>query len=416
MPTSGDNWDDLNGRDGYALGSSSPGKPLPLGSSEFEEVFGEPISRALDLSTWQTGVNLEELYSRIGDEQVAAALRFEAGMKPLMREHIFAQIPRRKEAPPDAGIYQATRQQIERTHKGLLFTGAVEAVDGTYFAHETIPLTVNQVGVCTISYKGDQGTYVHRLYRRDLRSGTPDDLDMMLELLDRRMKRSAIGAPEGDKDGMSQLAGVGLMSYAERAVLLERCNAPWRMGHGNPAPFELLTGSGSMELLERSLELLRRLLVEYKQWVFIPSAPKDRLLLTIGQALDPLEYAIVETSFGKMNSIVENHRYDPYHTRMVRGLVAETAPKVVRGVYKVSRLAPPYVFYAHADCAHEAALIALADSTMHEHRGFPMLIDLADRICKGTFGAQALATQMEVSYAAQGVPFEYLPERYTRKG
>ena len=79
-------------------------------------------------------------------------------------------------------------------------------------------------------------------------------------------------------------------------------------------------------------------------------------------------------------------------------------------------MAPPYVFYAHADRAHEAALIAMADSTMHEHRGFPMLIDLADRICASTFGAQALATQLEVSYAAQGVPFEYLPERYTRKG
>src|SRR5207248_10074370 len=97
-----------------------PREPLPQGSAEFEEVYGEPISRALDLSTWQTGVNLEELYSRIGDEQVAAALRFEAGMKPLMREHVFAQITRRPQAPPDAGVYQATRQQIERTHKGLL--------------------------------------------------------------------------------------------------------------------------------------------------------------------------------------------------------------------------------------------------------------------------------------------------------
>jgi len=45
---------------------------------------------------------------------------------------------------------------------------------------------------------------------------------------------------------------------------------------------------------------------------------------------------------------------------------------------------------------------------------------LADAVAGGgavfgvCFGAQALATQMEVSYAAQGVPFEYLPERYTR--
>ena len=385
------------------------------GSAEFEEAYGEPISRALDLSTWQTGVNMEELYSRLGDEEVAAALRFEARAKAPIREFVLSQVHSRPEAPTDAGVYKATPQQIERTHKGLLFTGAVEAVDGTHFAHETIPLTVNQIGVCTISYKGDQGTYVHRLYRRDLRAGTPDDLDVLLELLDRRMKKSAIGAPDS-KDALTELASVGLMSYAERAVLLERSQAPWRMGHGNPAPFELLTGSGSMELLERSLDVLRRLLLDYKQWVFVPSAPRDQFLLTIGQALDPLEYAIVETSGAKMRSIVDHHRYDSYHTRMVSDFVREVAPSVVRGVYRASRMAPPYVFYAHAECAHEAALIALADSTMHEYRGFPMLIDLADRICASTFGAQALATQMEASYAAQGVPFEYLPERYTRKG
>jgi hypothetical protein len=391
------------------------GEPLPANGSEFEEVYGEPISRALDLSTWQTGVNLEELYSRLGDEQVAAALEFEAGIKPLMREYVFAQIPQRRDAPPEAGVYQATRQQVERTHKGLLFTGAVEAADGMFFAHETVPLTVNQIGVCTISYRGDQGTYVHRLYRRDLRAGMAGDLNSVIELLDRRMQRSAIGAQDSGDD-LTRLASRGIMSYAERAVLAEKCAALWRMGHGNPTPLELLTGSGSTEFLELSLAMLSRLLLEHKQWVFVPSAPRDLLLLTIGQALNPLEYAIVETAEGKMSGMVEKSSYDRHRNKLARDFVAEAGPQIVRGVYKASRMSPPYVFYAHAERAHEAALIALADSTMHEHRGFPMLIELADRICRGTFGAQVLATQMEVAYAAQGVPFEYLPERSTRKG
>lgn len=398
-----------------AASQKQPHEPLPMGSNEFEQVYGEPISRALDLSTWQAGVNLEELYARLGDELVSEALRFENKMRPLIRKHVFPLFTQRRDAPPDAGVYQATPQQIERTHKGLLFTGAVEAADGTHFAHETIPLTVNQIGVCTISYEGDQSTYVHRLFRRDLRAGGLDDVDQMLELLDRRMGKAAVGAPD-DEDDLTRLARRGIMAYAERAVLFEKSKALWRMGHGNPAPVELLTGSGSMEFLERSLELLRRLLLGHKRWVFVPSAPKDQLLLTIGEALNPLEYAIVETGKEKMNSIVDKHQYDAYHMALMRDFVAEVGSQIVRGVYRASRLAPPYVFYAHAECAHEAALIALADSTMHEHRGFPMLIELADRICAGTFGAQALATQMEVYYAAQGVPFEYLPERSTRKG
>jgi hypothetical protein len=386
--------------------------PQPLGSTEFEEIFGEPISEALDLSTWQTGVNLDELYNRIGDEQIAAALRFEHSMKPVIREHVFGQIHKRPNAPADAGVYKVTPAQIERTHKGLLFTGAVEAVDGTFFAHETVPLTVNQIGICSISYKGDQGTYVHRLYRRDLRVGGVDDFDTMMQLLQKRMNRSGIGT--SSEDDLTLLARRGIMSYAERAVLLEKCQAQWRMGHGNPTPLELLTGSGSMEFMSRSVEMLRSLLLDYQTWVFVPSAPRDLLLLTIGQALDPLEYAIVETGEASMANAIRNNRYDPKHTKLAADFVHDVGSRIVRGVYRVSKMAPPYIFYAHKDRAHEAALIAMADSTMHEHRGFPMLIDLADRICASTFGAQALATQMEVSYAAQGVPFEYLPERYTR--
>jgi hypothetical protein len=350
---------------------------------------------------------MEEFYSRIGDEQVDAALRFEAGMKPLIREHVFSAIHERKEAPPGAGVYQATPQQIERTHKGILFTGAVEAAKGTHFAHDTVSITVNQLGVCTISYRGDQGTYLHRLFRRDLRAGTPGDLDLMLELLDRRMKRASIGAPD-ERDMLSNLARRGIMAYAERAVLLEKSDAPWRMGHGNPTPMELLTGLGSMELLDRSLAMLHRLLVGHKKWIFVPITSKDLLLLTIGQALNPLEYAIVETAQASMRRIADAGSYERRYERKLREFVAEVGPQIVRGVYKASRMAPPNVFYAHAEYAHEAALIVLADSTMHEHRGFPMLIDLADRICAGTFGAQALAAQMEIAHATQGVSFEYV--------
>src|SRR5207249_886952 len=102
------------------------------------------------------------------------------------------------------------------------------------------------------------------------------------------------------------------------------------------------------------------------------------------------EYAIVETASEKMKRFMDVGSYDRRYELLGRDFVNEVGPQIIRGVYRASRLAPPYVFYAHAECAHEAALIALADSTMHEHRGFPMLIELADRICAGTFGAQAL--------------------------
>jgi hypothetical protein len=76
------------------------------------------------------------------------------------------------------------------------------------------------------------------------------------------------------------------------------------MGHGNPVPYELLTGGGlvlksaaghDMPLLRQSLSLWRDLLIAHRKWVFVSSAPADRVLLTLGNALYPLEFALVDT-------------------------------------------------------------------------------------------------------------------------
>jgi hypothetical protein len=89
--------------------------------------------------------------------------------------------------------------------------------------------------------------------------------------------------------------------------------------------------------------------------------------------------------------------------------------KVVMGLYRASWLAPPQVFYAHEDHVHEAVLIAMADSVLQEHRGFPMLIDLADNMCKTMFGADHFEASIQLAYAAAGDPFSYLSERQTRR-
>jgi hypothetical protein len=70
-------------------------------------------------------------------------------------------------------------------------------------------------------------------------------------------------------------------------------------------------------------------------------------------------------------------------------------------------MAPAQMFYAHVDHAHEAALIALADSVLQEHRGFPMLIDLADSLCSATFGADVFTASTQLAYAAAGEPYRY---------
>lgn len=63
---------------------------------------------------------------------------------------------------------------------------------------------------------------------------------------------------------------------------------------------------------------------------------------------------------------------------------------------------------------HEAAQIVIADSALQEARGFPNLIDIADRTCKGMFEPGGLSAQVHAALARSGSPFRFLGERITR--
>ena len=58
----------------------------------------------------------------------------------------------------------------QMVHRGLLFRGAVEACNGIAVTHDALAVSVTQVGVCLVSYRAELGSWVHRLFRRDLRA------------------------------------------------------------------------------------------------------------------------------------------------------------------------------------------------------------------------------------------------------
>ncbi len=303
---------------------------------------------------------------------------------------------------------------MEKIHTGLLFNGGVEACDGTSVTHDTLPLTITQLGVCLVSYNGQHGAWAHRLYRRDLRAHLSDPIEEIMAVLMRRENREAVGQ---DGDSMSELAQRGIMAYAERAILREKSSASWRMGHGSPAPYELLTGlwSSQRDRIRISLDLIRWY-VEHKRFVFVPSAPLNRHWLTIGNALRPLEFVIIQTLKPEIEQMIKNggYREGSGVKQEMEKFRDEVAPEIVIGLYRAWEAAPPYLFYAHKDNAEMAAHIALADSLLQEHRGFPLLIDLADTVCRTTFGADSFTSAVRMAYANAGQPFRYLGERETR--
>ena len=387
-----------------------------LTSNEYEVAHGEKLSETLDLDTWRPGADLVEMYERL-EREIAEAVRQEGGYAKRIRAEIFPRLKGRLGAPPGAGVYRASVEKLEDVHAKLLFNGGVEACDGTVVTHDTLPMTITQIGVCLVSYQGDQGSWVHRMFRRDLRTTGKNPVDETLELLERRRQRSAVDQ-ESQRDRISSLARRGIMAYAERAALLDRSKAVWRMGHGVPTPYELVTGSGMPDLLRSSIELLRRLVLDHQRFVFIPSTTNARELLTIGNALQPSEYAIIDTYKDTLDRIASGHYRGQEWVglrRAVEEFVEECGPKIAIGMYRVSKLSPPQMFFAHIDRAHEAALIAMADSVLQEHRGFPMLIDLADRLCQSSFGADTFMSSARAAYSEADEPFRYLAERSTRR-
>jgi len=279
-------------------------QPPVISGDEFREQFGENLTDTLDLRTWQQGADLAGLNRRLQSE-VTDAVAQERDAVAFIRREVFPRLAKQQDAPAQAGVYQATPDLIQRALRNSLFNGCVEACDGTVAEHDTLVLTVTQLGVCLVSYHGEQLTLSQRLFRRDLRIGVGrDPKERVRELLERRLGRSAIGVAD-PHDTLSELARRGIMGYAERAVLLEQSSAPWRLGHGSVAPYELLTGAGvmsgsSMPLLDATAKMLRALVLEHQQFIFVPSTIADRWLMTVGDALRPLEYAIVETAERRM--------------------------------------------------------------------------------------------------------------------
>ncbi|MGB8344364.1 MAG: hypothetical protein WCD86_05740 [Ktedonobacteraceae bacterium] len=393
---------------------------LAMDKNEFQTAFGEPVEQTLNLDTWLPGEDLAAMYQNL-EREVAGAVKQEGRIRERIRSELFPRIFTRPQAPEQAGCYTVDVAMLERIHRGLLFNGSVEACDGSSLSHDTLPITIAQIGVSLVSYQGDQGTWVHRLFRRDLRIGGFDPINEALELIERRRGRDSTDATSSVRDKLTEFTRRGIMDYAERGILLHRSSALWRMGHGHPVPYELLAGGGlvidgDMPLLRASMKMWRALLLDHQRWVFVSSAPADRVLLTLGDALYPLEFALVGTPLQSMRDIAAGHFSQARGLkRDVQQFVEELGPEIVTGLYRASAQAPVRLFYAHRKFAQQAALIVMADSVLQEHRGFPLLIDLADTVCRATFGSETFRTMVQEAYVEAGAPFRYLGERETRR-
>lgn len=399
----------------------------PTDDVEVDNSLETEFKQALNLDSWTSGERMDQLAARL-EREVELAAQFEDGMAPRVLKKLEEALPTAPDRSSESGVYTLTIDDVTRAVRNVLFNGLVEACDGTRVAVSTLPVTVVQIGICLTSYlgTGDGGTIGHRLYRHDILRKNGNAEEEVLEFLSRRARRkkSEVARPEFGDDGqpmnISDMLCRALMIYAERAMLVDRSTRPWRLGHGGPMPHELIVGSGRNEMAFASLEMLRRLLIGHKRFIFVPSEISDGAVVTIANALAPLQYAVLRNTKDIIEGYVAGSSYErPHYQRSglyqaVRSFQEDVGSKVVLGVYRASALCPGRVFYAHEDHVHEAAQIVMADSALQEARGFPNLIDIADRTCKGMFEPGGLTAQVHAALARSGSPFRFLAERSTR--
>jgi hypothetical protein len=223
--------DEPRATDGTPLQPGSLNTSEEISGEDFVESYDEPLRQTLNLETWEHGENLDRMFARLNKE-IGEALTREDELYKQVQKVIFPQITRQPNAPPEAGLVQATEDDLRAVQRQSIFNGATEASYGMSMGHDTLPLSITQIGVCLVSYAGEQGAWVHRLFRRDLRQRNLNPVDEALAILERRQARSETDRL-GRSDRLTELGRRGITAYAERAVLLRRSQAPWRMGRAH---------------------------------------------------------------------------------------------------------------------------------------------------------------------------------------
>jgi len=186
--------------------------------------------------------------------------------------------------PQEAGVFKVTRQQLEATQRNVLLQRRCGGVRTHCSVHDTLPLTITQIGVCLVSYQGEQGAVGPSAIpqRLTMRGQTADGA---LESLQRRQLAS--GRQKGaSATSFSELGRSRIMSYAERARL---CGKAKRRGAWATAIRRLMNCHWlwSMELLQRSLTLLRKLISTTAGSCSSPAPPASGCCFTIGTPCVP---------------------------------------------------------------------------------------------------------------------------------
>jgi len=386
-------------------GGIDPDAPTP--TPEIEQALRQTIASALDFANWEQGSGFQGLGR--AQEYLTRSVEEHKRILQKTRKYLLNELPFFPNAPDTAGVYRAKQEDLRLARRSILLSGRLTAARGASVGHESLAASLVSVGICLTRYDGQIRSWRTMFMRHDCDMRTSDPIEEIRAYLKQQARRSREGPGSNGHDSISRLMRRAFQSAAERKSLLEKVGPGWRMGYGVPAPYDLLTGSGSMGLIDAVLPVLEGLLLSEKRWVFIPDSLSSLAFATIAAALQPGELAIIQKAKPTFDAIVDKGHYDSASRAKVRKFVDKAGDAIVVGGFRATPFAPPQLFFAHAELAIHAGLVAMADAELQPHRGFPLLLELAGISCKTSLGIDAFQGMVESTYATAGAGMFYSP-------
>lgn len=394
---------------GERQAGAAPGMVLPepiLTTETLEEALGQTLREALDLNQWDDHAGLQVMLDRI-----PAAIKKSVVSERKLHQHIQAEILLKlkalSDAPAAVGVYSVDDAHLRTARRNILLGGRITAVDAANTGHDGVTTTLVAVGVCMTRYDGALHSWRTTFLRHDYNAAHQDVVTGLKEFLD---QRSAQGSVD-QRDKITNLLRRGITASMERKALLLRANTPWRLGHGVPTPLEILTGAGSMDLIDEMLPVLEQLLLQHKRWVFVSERDASRALLTIAGALKPGQIAILQKGKLVLQKMVERGTFDHIRKRRVLDFADKLGEAMVVGGFRATPQSPAQLFFAHASHALEAGVIALADATLQPQRGYPLLLELARLGAKTGLGIDSFGSIVEAAYSKERAANQYQAAR-----
>jgi len=292
-------------------------------------------------------------YMKIENKLTEEAAKHYVELKRKLRKYVEEKrlLENRLKKPSEKELKEALKRLVE---------GKVCGVDGTLSIYPTPTGARCRIGVVIISYTQTAVTYTTYVADQDFIEGEAENIAEYLKKIE-------------ETRAQTRLLYKTIMLYYERHFALQTPHQE-ALVHGPLLPLEFRLRLKTPGLLEKCLELSQKI-VESKKLSSVITRTSRLRAISLGLLLEPGEYIVL----GPLSKLIKPRGLPRRDRPIVEEFLKTHGEEIVLCVYKTHQ--SPYLAECHEDRLEKAMATIIADSQLSA-KGFPLLIEYADKTCK----------------------------------